>query len=36
MKTNNKITVILAHLREDVAGIYTQKKFNELDKELGT
>jgi len=36
MKTNNKITVILAHLKEDVAGIYAQKKLNELDKELGT
>jgi len=28
--------VILARLREGVAGIYTQKKLNELDKELGT
>jgi len=28
--------VILAHLREGVAGIYTQKKLNKLDKELGT
>ncbi len=23
-------------LREGIAGIYTQKKLNELDKELGT
>ncbi len=35
MKTDNRITVILAHLRGDVAGIYAQKKLNELDKELG-
>jgi len=36
METNNRITAILAHLREGVAGIYTQKKLNELNKELGT
>jgi len=36
METDNRITVILAHLRGDVAGIYTQKKLNELDKETGT
>ena len=35
METDNRITVILAHLRGDVAGIYAQKKLNELDKELG-
>ena len=35
METDNKITVILACLREGVAGIYTQKKLNKLDKELG-
>ena len=35
METDNRITVILAHLR-DVAGIYTQKKLNKLDKEIGT
>ena len=34
METNNKITMILAHLRKGVAGIYTQKKLDELDKEL--
>ena len=28
------ITVILAHLRGDVVGIYTQKKLDKLDKEL--
>jgi len=26
--------VILAHLREDVAGIYAQRKLDKLDKEL--
>ena len=35
IETNNRITVILAHLRGDIAGIYAQKKLNELDKELG-
>ena len=28
--------MILTHLRGGVAGIYAQKKLNELDKELGT
>jgi len=36
METNDRITAILAHLREDIAGIYAQKKLNELDKETGT
>ena len=36
METDNRITVILACLREDIAGIYTQRKLNELDEELGT
>jgi len=36
MKTKNRITAILACLREDVAGIYVQKKLDELDEELGT
>ena len=36
METNNRITAILAHLRGDVAGIYAQKKLNELYKELRT
>jgi len=35
METNDRITVILAHLRGGVAVIYAQKKLNELDKELG-
>jgi len=36
MKTGNRITVILAHLRGGVAGIYAQKKLDELDEEIGT
>ena len=36
MKTNNRITVILACLRGGVADIYAQRKLNELDEELGT
>jgi len=36
METNNRITVILAYLRENVAGIYAQKKLDKLDKELET
>jgi len=36
MKTDNRITVILAHLRGGVANIYAQKKLDELDKEIGT
>jgi len=36
METDNRITVILACLRGGIAGIYIQKKLNELDKELGT
>ena len=36
IETSDRITVILAHLRRGVAGIYTQKKLDELDKELGT
>jgi len=35
METNNRITAILAHLREGVVEIYTQWKLDELDKELG-
>ena len=34
METDDKITAILAHLRGSIATIYTQKKLNELDKEL--
>jgi len=36
METDNRITAILACLRGGVAGIYVQKKLDELDKELGT
>ena len=36
METDNRTTVILAHLRGGVVGIYTQRKLNKLDKELGT
>jgi len=36
LETDDRITAILACLRGDVAGIYAQKKLDELDKELGT
>ena len=36
IKTDNKIIAILAYLRGGVAGIYTQRKLNELDEELRT
>jgi len=36
MKTDKRIIVILACFREGVAGIYTQRKLDELDKELET
>jgi len=36
METDNRITAILACLREGVAGIYAQQKLDELDEELGT
>jgi len=36
METDNRITVILTHLKGGIAGIYAQRKHNELDKELGT
>ena len=36
IETNNRITAILSYLREDVVGIYTQKKLDELDEEPGT
>ena len=36
METNNRITAILTHFREGIAGIYIQRKLDELDKELGT
>ena len=36
METDDRITAILAHLRRGVAGIYTQRKLNELDEETRT
>ena len=36
METDNRITAILACLRGSVADIYTQRKLDELDKELRT
>ena len=36
METDDRITAILACLREGVVGIYAQRKLDELDKELGT
>jgi len=36
METDDRITAILAHLREGIVGIYTQRKLDELDEELGT
>ena len=36
METDDRITVILACLRGGVAGIYVQRKLNELDEEIGT
>ena len=36
IETNDRITVILAHLRGGVVGIYAQQKLNELNEELGT
>ena len=35
METNNKIIVILAYLRGGIVGIYTQRKLDKLDEELG-
>ena len=34
--TDDRITAILAHLRGGVAGIYTQKKLDELDEDNDT
>ena len=36
IETSDRITAILACLRGDIAGIYTQRKLNGLNKELGT
>jgi len=35
-RTDDRITVILAHLRGGVAGIYAQKKLDELDEDNDT
>jgi len=36
IKTDNRITAILAHLRGDIAGIYIQRKLDELDEKHET
>jgi len=36
METDNRIMAILAHLRGGVAGIYVQRKLDELNEELET
>jgi len=36
METDDRIMVILAHLREGIAGIYAQRKLDELDEETRT
>ena len=36
IETDDRITAILARIRGGVAGIYAQKKLDELDEELGT
>ena len=36
IETDDRITAILAHLKKGIADIYTQRKLDELDKELGT
>ena len=36
IETDNRITVILAHLRGGVVRIYTQKKLDKLDKDNDT
>jgi len=36
VETDDRIIAILACLRGGIAGIYVQKKLNELDKELKT
>jgi len=35
IETDNRIIVILAHLRGGVVDIYAQKKLDKLDKGLG-
>ena len=36
METDDRVTMILAHLRGGVVDIYVQRKLDELDKETGT
>ena len=36
IETDDRIMVILAHLKEGIVGIYIQRKLDELDEELGT
>jgi len=36
METDDRITAILAHLREGVVDIYAQRKLDELDEETRT
>ena len=36
MEKDDRITAILACIREGIAGIYAQKKLNELDEETET
>jgi len=36
METDDRIMAILAHLRGGVAGIYVQRKLDELNEELET
>ena len=36
METDNRIIAILVCLRGDITDIYTQKKLDKLDEELGT
>jgi len=36
METDDRTTAILACLREGIAGIYAQRKLDELDEGLGT
>ena len=36
METDDRITMVLAHLKGGVVGIYAQKKLDKLDEELRT
>ena len=36
IETDNRITAILACLRESIAGIYAQRKLDKLDKKTRT